>query len=189
MDVELAGELAIFIGNFLEARLVVVDQIHFVDADHDVRNRQQAGDDAVAAALGQHAMAGIDEDDGQVGIGCAGDHVAGVLLVAGGIRDDELAACGGEVAVGNIDRDALLAFGPQAIGEQRQIDAFSSPRSLLECSSCSIWSWKICLLSNSMRPIRVLLPSSTLPAVVKRSRSRSLTMVCSCMVVRLHRAP
>jgi len=41
------------------------------------------------------------------------------LLVAGRVGDDVLAAAGREVAVGDVDGDALLALGLQAVGEQR----------------------------------------------------------------------
>ena len=51
------------------------------------------------------------EDHGQVGGGGAGDHVPGVLHVPRGVREDEPAARGGEVAVRDVDGDALLAFG------------------------------------------------------------------------------
>jgi len=42
--------------------------------------------------------------------------------MAGSIRDDELTAGGREVTIGNIDRDALFALGPQAIGEVSEVD-------------------------------------------------------------------
>src|SRR5436305_5481555 len=45
------------------------------------------------------------------------------------------------------------------------------PRRSLASATCSSWSSNTCLASYSRRPIRVLLPSSTEPAVVKRSRS------------------
>ncbi len=48
----------------------------------------------MAARLDQHALARVDQDDGEVGSRGAGDHVAGVLLVARGIGDDELALVG-----------------------------------------------------------------------------------------------
>jgi hypothetical protein len=41
---------------------------------------------------------------------------------------------------------------------------------LLVRSMDASWSSKIALVSYSRRPISVLLPSSTLPAVMKRSR-------------------
>jgi len=42
--------------------------------------------------------------------------------MAGGVGDDVLARAGREVAVCDVDGDALFAFGLQAIGEQRQIN-------------------------------------------------------------------
>ena len=90
-------------------------------ASGDVRDAQQRGDRGVPAGLLDHAVAGVDEDDGQLGGGGAGDHVAGVLHVARGVGEDEAAGRGGEVAVGDVDGDALLALGAQAVGEQRQV--------------------------------------------------------------------
>ena len=76
----------------------------------------------MAARLGQDALARIDQNDRQVGGGRAGGHVARVLLVARRVGDDELAPRRGEVAIGDVDGDALLALGAQAVGEQREID-------------------------------------------------------------------
>ena len=64
----------------------------------------------------------VDQHHRRVAAGCGRHHVAGVLLVAGCIGDDELTLFGGEVTVSDIDRDALLALGLQAVGQQRQID-------------------------------------------------------------------
>jgi hypothetical protein len=41
--------------------------------------------------------------------------------VAGRVGDDELAPGGVEVAVGDVDRDALFALGAQAVGQQREV--------------------------------------------------------------------
>ena len=68
------------------------------------------------------AVARVDEQDRDVGRRRAGRHVARVLLVARRVGEDELAARGREVAVGDVDRDALLALGPQAVGEEREVD-------------------------------------------------------------------
>jgi len=38
------------------------------------------------------------------------------------IGDDELAPLAGEIAVGDIDRDALLALRRKAIDQQREVD-------------------------------------------------------------------
>jgi hypothetical protein len=48
--------------------------------------------------------------------------VAGVLLVPGRIGDQEGAPGGGEEAVGDVDGDALLALGLEAVEQQREID-------------------------------------------------------------------
>ncbi len=40
----------------------------------------------------------------------------------GRVGDDELAVGGGEVAVGYVDGDALLALGAQAVGELGEVD-------------------------------------------------------------------
>ena len=75
----------------------------------------------MSARLLDDAVPRIDQHDGHVGRRCASDHVARVLLVAWRVGDDEVALRGGEVAVGHVDGDALLAFGAQAIGQQRQV--------------------------------------------------------------------
>ena len=77
----------------------------------------------MAACLGLHTVASINQDDRKTCRGSAGRHVAGVLLMPRRVRDDELAARGGEVAVSHVDGDALLSFGAQAVGEQGQIGA------------------------------------------------------------------
>src|SRR3990172_147000 len=69
-------------------------------------------------AGGEGGVRGVKQDDGEVGGGRAGDHVAGVLLVARGVGDDEAAAGRGEVPVGHVDGDALLALGLEAVGEE-----------------------------------------------------------------------
>ena len=77
---------------------------------------------AVPAGLGEDALAGVDQDHREVGRGGAGDHVAGVLLVARGVGDDELALVGGEEPVGDVDGDALLALGGQPVDQQGEVE-------------------------------------------------------------------
>src|SRR5580700_3080038 len=72
--------------------------------------------------LSEDSFAGIDQDDGHIRSGGTGGHVARVLLVAGGIGDDELAMGGREVAVRDIDGDSLLPLGAQAVGELGEIN-------------------------------------------------------------------
>jgi hypothetical protein len=75
----------------------------------------------MAAGLFQQAGAGIDQQDRQIGGRGAGCHVAGILLVAGRVGDDEGALVGGEIAIGDIDGDALFALGLQTVEQQREI--------------------------------------------------------------------
>ena len=106
----------------IEDFLREVDQIHLVDGGDDDGDSEQAGNASVAAGLREDAFARVDEDDGDVGGGGAGGHVARVLLVTGSVGDDEFALRGREVAVGDVDGNALLAFGAKAVGELGEVD-------------------------------------------------------------------
>ena len=68
-----------------------VDEVHLVDRQHQVRDPEQRQDHRVPAGLLGQALAGVDEHQAEVGGRGAGDHVAGVLHVARGVGDDELA--------------------------------------------------------------------------------------------------
>ena len=110
------------VDDVLEDRAIEVHQVHLVDGEHVVGDAEQPRDLRVPARLRAHAVARVDQQDRHVGGRGAGRHVARVLLVAGRVGEDELAPRGREVAVGDVDRDALLALGPQAVGEQREVD-------------------------------------------------------------------
>ena len=114
--------------------------------------------------LGAGGRAGIDEDDRQVGRRGAGHHVARVLLVPGRVGDDEVALRGREVAVGHVDRDALLALGLEAVREEGEIDLRTGPdaRAVGLAGSTADPRRSICV-SWRRRPMSVDLPSSTLP--------------------------
>jgi hypothetical protein len=47
--------------------------------------------------------------------------------MAGRVRDDELTLWRREVAVRDIDGDALLALGAKAVGEEREVDVILAP--------------------------------------------------------------
>ena len=82
----------------------------------------QRHDRGVAAGLGQQPLARIDKQNRKIGAGGAGRHVAGILLVAGRVGDDERAPRRRDIAIGDIDRDALFALGLEPIDEQREVD-------------------------------------------------------------------
>jgi hypothetical protein len=78
--------------------------------------------------LGHHAVASVDKNHSQLARRGAGGHVPRVLLVARRIGDDELAAVGREIAVGDVDGDPLLALGLQAVGQEGQVDLTGAGR-------------------------------------------------------------
>ena len=65
--------------------------VHLVDGEDDLLDADEIANGGVATGLPLHAVAGVDEEDGEIGVARAGRHVAGILLVAGGIDDDEAA--------------------------------------------------------------------------------------------------
>ena len=107
--------------DLIKHALLVIDEVHLVHTHDHVRDREQRAYERVPLGLRDDALAGVNQHDRQVRCGGARDHVAGVLLVARRIRDDEAPLRGGEVAIGHIDRDPLLALGPQAVGQQRKV--------------------------------------------------------------------
>ena len=120
---EPCGEGTEFGRDLVEARLVPVDEVHLVHGDDDVADPEQRGDEEMAPRLLEHAVAGVQQHDAQVRGGRARDHVAGVRHVPRGVRDDERPARRREVAVRDVDRDALLALRAQPVGDEREIDA------------------------------------------------------------------
>ena len=113
------------VGNdLIEDLLGVIDEIHLIAGDDEVLDAEEVGDEGVALGLLDHAFAGVDEDDGEVGGGGTGDHVAGVLDMTRRVRDDEFPLGGGEVAVGDVDGDALFALGLEAVGKEGEVYVF-----------------------------------------------------------------
>ncbi|HEY0748484.1 MAG TPA: hypothetical protein VGD63_17415 [Steroidobacteraceae bacterium] len=65
-DSDALGKDAVLGSNRLESALIVTDQIHFVDCQHEVVYAEKMSKIAVAARLGEHALARIDENYTQV---------------------------------------------------------------------------------------------------------------------------
>ena len=110
---------------------------------------EQRDDEGVPARLRQQPLARIDQQDGEVGIRGARGHVAGILLVAGRVGDDEGAARRREIAVRDVDGDALLALGLEPVDEQREIDVIARPCRACgnRASSAESWSSKMAFCS------------------------------------------
>ncbi len=118
---ELRREFGVVADDAVEDVLGVGDQVDLVDGQNDVPHPEQRTDDGVPLRLREKAFARVHHEHGKVGGRRRHRHVAGVLLVAGRVRDDEGAAVGGEEAPGDVDRDALFAFGFQAVEQQREV--------------------------------------------------------------------
>ena len=116
------GEFPVVGFDLAKDALAIVDKVDLVDREHDVAHAKQRHDDRMAMRLGQQTLARVDQHDGEVGVGGAGRHVAGELLVARRVGDDERALFGGEIAIGDVDGDALFAFGLEPVDQQRIID-------------------------------------------------------------------
>ena len=114
------------VGNLVEARFVVVDEVDLVDAGDHIADAEHAADREVATGLRRRAVLRIDQEDRGIGTGSGCDHVARVLHVPGCVTEQDATPIGIERAVGNIDRDALFALGAQAVGEQCEVDALAA---------------------------------------------------------------
>ena len=97
-------------------------------------------DGGVPPRLPLDAVARVDEQDGDVGVRGAGRHVARVLLVAGAVDDDEAARRGVEIAPGDVDGDALLALGDEAVEQQAEVGCAPPVAALDERLIVSRWS-------------------------------------------------
>ena len=108
--------------DLLEPVLRPVDEVHLVDGDGHVRGAEDRDDVGVTACLLDDALPRVEQDHGDVGGRRARDHVARVLHVARRVRELEPSPRGHERAVGDVDRDPLLALGAQPVGEQGEVD-------------------------------------------------------------------
>jgi hypothetical protein len=72
----------------------------------------------MSSGLGQHPLARIDQNDGQVGRRSPRNHIAGILLMAWRIRNDEFSLWGREISISHIDGDALFTLGLQSVGKE-----------------------------------------------------------------------
>ena len=130
-----------------KTRSSIVDEVHLVDGDHEVREcRAGAASVAWRRVCVTMPCARVDQQDREIRGAGAGDHVARVLLVAGRVGDDELARARGEVAVRDVDRDALLALGGEAVGEQREVERLRRAAATCAATAAS-WSARIALVS------------------------------------------
>ena len=116
--------------NLFEALLRIADKVHLVDGEDEVADAHERADAGMAARLRQDALRRVDEDDGEISERGAAGHVARVLLMARRVGTDEAAVVRREVAVGDIDRDALLALREEPVQQQRVVDGAAAAADL-----------------------------------------------------------
>ena len=121
-DAQRSDKAHVLVDDRVEHLPVEVHEIHLIDRQDHMMDAEEGYQVSMPPRLGDDARSGVDQDDRQVGRRAAGDHVAGILLVPGGVGDDELAVVGREIAIGHVDGDALLALGFQAIEQKGVID-------------------------------------------------------------------
>ncbi len=76
----------------------------------------------MSAGLFHHSVAGVNENDDQVGVAGARDHIAGILDMARRVGDDEFSPGSRKIFIGYVDGDSLLPLGTQSVGEESEID-------------------------------------------------------------------
>ena len=80
------GEGDVVADDAVEGVLAEIHQVDLVDRHHDVADAEQRADVGMPPRLRQHALARIDQDDGERRARGAGRHVARVLLMARAYR-------------------------------------------------------------------------------------------------------
>ena len=102
----------------LEDLPTIARQVHLVDGEHEIPDPHQGADPGVTAGLDEHALRRVHQDHRQIRERRPHRHVPRVLLVSRRVRHDEAPRLRGEVAVGHVDRDALLPFRHEAVQEE-----------------------------------------------------------------------
>ena len=69
--------------------LIEIDKIDLIDCNNDMTDAEERADEGVPLGLNQNAFSRINENDRELRGGCAGRHIAGELLMARSVGDDE----------------------------------------------------------------------------------------------------
>ena len=154
-----------------QSGLPVVDEVHLVDGEDDVLDAHQGDDRAMPVGLPQQTLGRVDQDHRQIGGGCAGRHVARVLLMPRRVGDDE-SRRGVEkkrYATSIVMPCSRSACRPSTSKARSGVadGAYGDRRGSRPSDGLPGRPWR----RTSRRPIKVLLPSSTLPQVMNRSMS------------------
>ena len=91
-----------------------------------MRYLQQGCNIRVPVSLLSNTITSINNYKRGIGSRRPGNHIAGVLNVAGSISNNELAFRRCEITVSHVDGNSLFAFGSKSIGNQSQVYMFVS---------------------------------------------------------------
>ena len=97
--------------DFGEYFLAVVNEVHFIHGNDDVRNRKQRRDERMPARLRQNTLCARPPARWQAARSTRPSPCSACTARARRVGNDELALRRGEIPVRDIDRDSLLAFG------------------------------------------------------------------------------
>src|SRR3569833_2732812 len=97
--------------------LAEIDHIHLIHSNYYLRQAHQGNQEGVTDGLLNYAFTCVDQDDGQIRVGSTGNHVTGILDMAGSIGYDELTFFSLEILIGNVYSNTLFALGFQAVGQ------------------------------------------------------------------------
>ena len=120
-EIELPAQRTEIVFDFAEHVFRPADEIHLVDGENDVFDADEVEDRRMTLGLLLDARSRIDEYDRNIGVRCPRRHVARVLLMAWRVDDDEAARIGIEILPGDVDGDALLAFGHETVEQHREV--------------------------------------------------------------------
>ncbi len=118
---------AVFGLDLVESGLAVVLEVHLIDQDGHLADAQEVEEVAVAAGVFLDSFAGIDQEQGGLGIGGTGDHVFQELLVARRVDDDVLAPGGVKPNLRRIDGDVLVALRLQRVHQVGPLEGDAAP--------------------------------------------------------------
>ena len=116
-SVDLSSGRNELVGDLDKTGLVVVDKIDLIDTGDHVAHAEHAADREVSTGLRCRAVLCINQQDRCIRTRSGRHHVARVLHVPRRVTKQDAPAIGIEGTVGNIDGDALLALGAQAVGQ------------------------------------------------------------------------
>ena len=129
-----------------------------------------------------YSVAGIHENHCQIGRGCSGNHVPGILDMAWSIGNDEFPLRSGEIPVGHVDGDALLPLGTESVRQESQVDF------LIATASGSLLDSLELVLENRLRVIEKPAYERALSVIhtARRSEAEQLHIEISFCILSFH---